>query len=225
MSKLIGQAILGFLALAVAMGLALFLPAGTLAYWQAWVYLAVFLGSAAAISVYLARNDPALLQRRVNAGPTAEKERIQQLVQGLAGLAFVSVLVVSSLDHRFGWSSVPTSTVLLSDILVLLGFVVIFFVFREDSYTAATIQVAQDQRVISTGPYAMVRHPMYAGAGLLMLATPPALGSWWGLLAVGVLTATIIVRLLDEEHFLQHNLAGYREYKRRVPFRLVPYVW
>jgi protein-S-isoprenylcysteine O-methyltransferase Ste14 len=179
MSKLIGQAILGFLALAVAMGLALFLPDGTLAYWQAWVYLAVFLGSAAAISVYLACNDPALLQRRVNAGPTAEKERIQQLVQGLAGLAFVSVLVVSSLDHRFGWSSVPTSIVLLSDILVLLGFVVIFFVFRENSYTAATIQVAQDQRVISTGPYAMVRHPMYAGAGLLMLATPPALGSWW----------------------------------------------
>jgi protein-S-isoprenylcysteine O-methyltransferase Ste14 len=225
MSKLIGQAILGFLALAVAMGAALFLPAGTLAYWQAWVYLAVFLGSAAAISIYLARNDPALLQRRVNAGPTAEQERSQQVIQALASLAFVSVLVVSSLDHRFGWSSVPIWTSLLSEVLVLLGFVVVFFVFRENSYTAATIQVAQDQRVISTGPYAVVRHPMYAGAGLLMVATPPALGSWWGLLAVAVLMAAIIVRLFDEERFLYHNLAGYKEYRERVRYRLVPYVW
>jgi protein-S-isoprenylcysteine O-methyltransferase Ste14 len=143
----------------------------------------------------------------------------------VAGLAFVSVLVVSSVDHRLGWSSVPTWLALVSDVVVVLGFVVIFFVFRENSYTAATIQVEHDQQVISTGPYAIVRHPMYAGAGVLMAATPLALGSWWGLLAVAVLMAAIVFRLLDEEQFLERNLAGYREYKGAVRFRLVPYIW
>jgi len=222
---LIWQAVLGLFALAMAMAAALFLPAGTLAYWQAWVYLGAFLVSAAVITVYLARNDPALLERRVNSGPAAEKERTQQLVQAVAGLAFVSVLVVSSVDHRLGWSSVPIWLALASDLVVVLGFVAIFLVFRENSYTAATIQVEHDQQVISTGPYAIVRHPMYAGAGVLMVATPPALGSWWGLFAVAVLMAAIVFRLLDEERFLERNLVGYGEYKKGVRFRLVPYIW
>jgi protein-S-isoprenylcysteine O-methyltransferase Ste14 len=225
MRTLAGQTILGFLALAVAMGVALFVPAGTFAYWQAWLYLAIFLGSAAAITVYLAEKDPALLERRVKAGPTAEKERTQQLVQAVASVAFVSVLVLSALDYRFGWSTVAIWMVLLGDALVVLGFVAIYFVFRENSYTAATIQVAEEQRVIESGPYAVVRHPMYAGAGVLLFGTPPALGSWWGLLAVAVLMAAIIWRLLDEERFLVRNLPGYGAYREHVRYRLVPYLW
>jgi len=224
-SELLRGAVLGFAALFVALGLALFVPAGTFDYWQAWLYLAVFAVSAGLITVYLWRNNRDLLARRVRAGPGAETTRSQQVIQGLAALAFVGMFVVSGLDHRFGWSSVAVPIVLLADVLVAVGFYVVFLVFKENTFAAAIIDVAEEQQVISTGPYAVVRHPMYAGAALLIFGTPPALGSWWGPIFSVVLMLVIVWRLLDEEQFLAKNLPGYAEYRQRVRHRLLPRVW
>ena len=225
MSNLARKTVLGFAQLIVAMSIALFGPAGTLDYWQAWVFLLVFVGSAAIITWYLWRNDPSLLERRVEAGPTAEKQTLQKVIQTVAALAFISCLVVPALDHRFGWSRVPVALEIAGDVLVAIGFFIVFRVFRENSFSAATIAVTSNQKVIATGPYAVVRHPMYAGALVMLVGTPLALGSWWGLLLLIPMTLVLVLRLLDEEKFLARNLPGYTEYCQRVRYRLVPYVW
>jgi protein-S-isoprenylcysteine O-methyltransferase Ste14 len=135
------------------------------------------------------------------------------------------MLVFPVLDHRFGWSSVPASVSVLGDALIALAFLFIFFVFKENSYGASTIQIAEGQTVVSTGPYALVRHPMYAGALIMLIGTPLALGSWWGLFAVLLILPVLIWRLLDEERFLRQNLAGYAEYQTKVKYRLLPFIW
>jgi protein-S-isoprenylcysteine O-methyltransferase Ste14 len=213
--------IYGFLAMAAL----LFVPAGTLDYWQAYVFMAVFVGGSAAITVYLAIKDPKLLERRMNVGPTAEKEPTQKIIMVFALLGFIALLVVPALDRRFMWSSVPPWGSVIGDLLVALGFLLVYFVIRENSYAASTIQVAEGQTVISTGPYAVVRHPMYAGVLPLLIGTPLALGSWWGLGALIFIIPALIWRLLDEERFLHKNLPGYTEYTRKVRYRLVPFVW
>ena len=209
----------------LAMAALLFLPAGTLDYWQAWVFIAVFAGTSSAITVYLAKRDPQLLERRLHVGPRAEKEKAQKIAVLLALVGFIALLVVPALDHRFGWSRVPPVVALAGDALVALGFLFIFFVLKENSYGASTMQVVEGQRVVSTGPYARLRHPMYAGALLLIAGTPLALGSWWVLLVAVVMVPALVWRLLDEEKFLKRNLPGYAEYTERVPYRLVPFVW
>jgi protein-S-isoprenylcysteine O-methyltransferase Ste14 len=135
------------------------------------------------------------------------------------------MIILPALDHRFAWSDIPPFLVISGDILIALGFLVIFFVFKENTFTAAVIEVAVDQKVISTGLYALIRHPMYAGALIMLLGTPLALGSWWGLLMFIPFTLIIVWRLLDEEKFLSKYLGGYSEYKKRVRYRLVPFVW
>jgi len=206
------KAFAGLLFLLAVMGGALFLAAGTFAYWEAWLFLAVFGISVLVITLYLMKNDPQLLERRTVAGPGAEKEKSQNIIQSLASVAFIAIFLVSALDHRFGWSTVPTWVVLLGDALVVLGLYIVFLVFKE-------------QKVISTGPYALVRHPMYMGALIMLLGVPLALGSWWGLLALIPITLVIVWRLLDEERFLVQHLPGYPEYQSGVRYRLVPYVW
>jgi protein-S-isoprenylcysteine O-methyltransferase Ste14 len=219
------RALAGFLALAVVMGAALFGTAGTLSYWQAWLYLLALFGSVAVITLYLWRADPRLLERRVDGGPLAEREASQRLIQSVAGLAFIAMLVVPALDHRSGWSDVPRTISMLADAVVVIGFWIIFQVFRVNTFTAATINVLQEQSVVSTGPYRMVRHPMYAGALLMLLATPVGLGSWWGMVAFAPLLLAIVWRLQDEEGFLIRTLKGYAEYRAKVRYRLVPYIW
>jgi protein-S-isoprenylcysteine O-methyltransferase Ste14 len=209
----------------IIMGALLFLPAGTLDYWEAWVFAGVFFACSAAIGIWLLIKDPQLLERRMNVGPTAEKEPAQKIIAMFALLSFAGSGVLSALDHRFGWSDVPTSFVILGDILIALSYLAFYFVLRENTYAASTIQVEENQRVISTGPYALVRHPMYAGALILMLGMPLALGSWLGLLSLIPGLAVILWRLLDEERFLSEHLAGYTEYKNKVRYRLVPFVW
>lgn len=225
MSSLVRKTVIGFAQLIVAMAIALFGPAGTLDYWQAWLYLLVFVGSAAIITWYLWRNDPRLLERRVEAGPTAEKQTLQKVIQAVAAITFIASLVVPALDHRFAWSRVPVAFEILGDVLVVIGFFIVFRVFQENSFSAATIKVASDQKVIATGPYAVVRHPMYAGALVMLVGTPLALGSWWGLLLLIPMTLVLVLRLLDEERFLARNLPGYTEYCQRVRYRLAPYIW
>jgi protein-S-isoprenylcysteine O-methyltransferase Ste14 len=211
--------------LVVVMGFLLFIPAWTLRYWQAWVYLSIFTGASVLITLYLMKNDPGLLERRMRSGPMAEKRPTQKFIMLATIIAFMSLLIVPSLDHRFGWSAVPLGGELLGDVLVVVGFYFMHLVYRENTFASATIQVVEGQRVISTGPYAIVRHPMYAGGALYLLGTPLALGSYWGLLALGATLPFLIWRLLDEERFLAKNLRGYTEYQKRVPHRLIPFVW
>jgi protein-S-isoprenylcysteine O-methyltransferase Ste14 len=225
MTGLARKTILGFAQLVGALGVLLFVPAGTVDFWQGWGYLLVFVASAALITSYLWRNDPKLLERRVRAGPGAEKERSQKRIQLLASLVFIGSLVLPSLDHRLSWSEAPVAVVILGNVLVAFGFLIIFIVFRENTFSAATIEVAEDQKVVSTGPYAIVRHPMYSAALVLLLGTPLALGSWWGLLMLIPMTFVIVWRLLDEEKFLSKSLPGYPDYMRKVRYRLLPLLW
>lgn len=223
--ELILRAILGLSFLMLVLTTALFIPAGTLSYWQAWGYLGVFGCSALFVTVWLIGNDRELLARRVKAGPIAETRRSERVIQSVASILFLGLFVVSSLDFRFGWTKVPGAIVILCDALVAFGFVIIFAVFRANRFTSATIEVAGEQRVVESGPYAFVRHPMYSGAVLLILATPPALASWAALpLSLGM-ALVVIARIFDEERFLSANLTGYKEYLLKVRYRLVPYVW
>lgn len=225
MSSLILRAFLGLAFLLLVLAAALFLSAGSFAYWQAWLYLAVFGICTLLITLYLIRNDQALLAGRVTAGPVAETQRSQQIIQGLASLFFIGLFIVPGLDYRFGWSNIPVVLSLLADGLVALGFYIVFRVFRENSFTRGTIEVSADQKVITTGPYRVVRHPMYAGAFLLILATPIALGSWVALPFALPLILVIVIRLLDEEKFLSANLNGYTDYLHQVRFRIIPGIW
>jgi protein-S-isoprenylcysteine O-methyltransferase Ste14 len=225
MKNLHTRTFVSLVALTVAMGLLLFLPAGTIRYWQAWVYLSIFTGASALTSIYLLRKDPALLIRRMKGGPMAEKETTQKIIMLFASAGFIALLAVPALDYRFGWSVVPFAVVMVGDISVAMGFYFIFLVYKENTFTSATIEIAENQKVISTGPYALVRHPMYASALLYLVGTPLALGSYWGLLALAFMISFLIWRLVEEEKFLARNLPGYVEYQRQVRHHLVPYVW
>ena len=225
MNNLIARSILGLLFLVLVLALALFLSAGSLYYWQAWIYLAVFSICVVLITVYLARYDPRLLARRVQAGPVAETQKSQQIIQTLASLFFIGLFVVPGLDYRFGWSPVSPIISLIADGFVALSFFIVFLVFAENTYTSATIEVTEEQKVITTGPYSLVRHPMYAGAFLLLVFTPLALGSWIGMLFALPVILVIVIRLLEEEKFLAAKLKGYEEYRQKVPYRLIPYIW
>jgi len=219
------KALLALAALAGAMAVLLFVPAGTIRYWQAWVYLAVFTGASLLVTVDLMRRDPELLRRRLRGGPTAEQRPAQKLVMLGASIGFIALLVVPALERRFGWSSVPLPAVVAGNLLVAIGFYLIFLVYRENSFTSATIEVASDQQVVTTGPYAVVRHPMYAGGSLYLLGTPLALGSYWGFAPLAAMMPFLIWRLIDEERFLVRNLPGYAQYRHRVRYRLVPFIW
>lgn len=219
------KAWVGFLQLFVVMAVALFIPSGTLHYWQAWIFLAVFFAPVIAITVYLMKNDPKLLERRITAGPLHEKETSQKIIQLLAMIDFIAVMLVPAFDHRFAWSMVPPVVIAIGDILVVVGFLIVFLVFKENTFTSALIELSTNQKVITTGPYAMVRHPMYFGALIMLIGVPLALGSWWGLLTVAPMALVLVWRLLDEEKFLAKNLAGYSEYQNAVRYHLLPFVW
>jgi protein-S-isoprenylcysteine O-methyltransferase Ste14 len=225
MDRLQRKAFRGLLILFLVMAALLFLTAGTIRYWQAWVYLAVFFGASFLITLYLAKNDPALLKRRLSAGPWAEKEQTQKIIMAFTSIGFLALIVTPALDFRFGWSAVPLPIVAAGNVLIAIGYAIIFLVYKENTFTSATIEVAKDQRVISTGPYALVRHPMYAGGLLYLLGMPLALGSWWGLVPFAATLPFLIWRLVDEEEFLARNLPGYAEYRNKVRFRLIPRVW
>jgi protein-S-isoprenylcysteine O-methyltransferase Ste14 len=215
MATLKARAWLSLAALAVVMALLLFGSAGTLRYWHAWVYLLLFVGLSGAITLDLLRRDPALLERRMKGGPTAEQRPLQRFIMLGASLGFISLLVLPALDFRFHWSVVPLGGVVLGDALFVLGFGFIGRVYRENTYTSATIEVTEGQRVIATGPYAVVRHPMYASASLYLFGTPLALGSYWGLLGLAFMMPFLLWRLLDEERLLARELPGYTEYQAR----------
>jgi protein-S-isoprenylcysteine O-methyltransferase Ste14 len=203
----------------------LFWPAGTVNYWQAWVFIAVFIVATLVPSIYLAVKDPAALQRRMKAGPSAETRTAQKFVTVGSIAMVVAVLVVSALDHRFGWSQVPTPVVVVGDILVALGLGMATMVVNQNSYASATIRVEADQPLISTGLYGLVRHPMYTGALIMMVGMPLALDSYWGLVTFLPGLAVLAFRINDEEKMLRQELGGYDEYTQKVHYQLVPGVW
>jgi len=209
----------------VVMACLLFIPAGTVRYWQAWVYLSIFTGASVLTTLYLMRKAPALLERRMRGGPLAEKRPVQKFIMLCTSIGFIALLVVPAFDHRFGWSTVPLGAVVAGNALVAIGFYFISLVYRENTFASATIELAEDQKVISTGPYAIVRHPMYASASLYLVGTALALGSYWGLVPIAAMMPFLIWRLLDEERLLATHLPGYTEYQKRVRHRLVPCVW
>jgi protein-S-isoprenylcysteine O-methyltransferase Ste14 len=225
MNQLNIKAFTGMLQLFIMLALTIFLPAWTVDYWQAWTVVAVFFSCTLAVTLYLVKNDPKLLERRVSAGVVAEKEKNQKIIQAFAAAAFIALFVVSALDHRFGWSTVPLYLVALGDILIVIGFYLVFLVFKENSFASGTIEIGDDQKVVTTGLYARVRHPMYTGALVMLVGVPLALGSYWGLVAIVPMTVVLVARLLDEEKFLAKNLAGYSEYQGKVKYHLLPLIW
>lgn len=204
---------------------ALFWPAGTFDYWQAWVFLAIFVISSTVSSIYLATTNPEVLQRRLHGGPIAETRLVEKVAVTVLLSSFVALIVVSAFDRRFGWSHVPTWLVIAGEVLVIAGLGAATLVVAQNNYAGASITVESGQTVTSTGLYGLVRHPMYTGSLVMMVGMPLALGSYWGLLAAVPATASLVVRILDEEKMLRHDLHGYDEYTEKVRSRLVPLVW
>jgi protein-S-isoprenylcysteine O-methyltransferase Ste14 len=222
---LLVRAFAGFAFLFAVIAVVLFGAAGTVDYPRGWAMLATFFGCAGIITVWLWFRDKALLERRVKAGPGSEPDPMQNVVQAIAGLVFLSIIAVPGLDRRFGWSHVPLAVSIAGDVMMAVGFLIVFLTFRANSFTAGTIELAEGQHVIDTGPYAFVRHPMYAGALIMLVGLPLALGSWWGLLPTAAMVPVLAWRLTREEAFLAANLAGYGDYRARVRYRLAPIVW
>jgi len=219
------KALLSVPALTAVVGAIIFVAAGTTHYWQAWLYLLVFMLVSLFITIYLVKNDPELLKRRMRGGPQAEQRTSQKIIMLFTSVVFIALVVVPGLDRRFGWTLVPIVLVILGDALVAIGFYFIFLVYKENSYTSATIEVAADQKVIDTGPYKFVRHPMYASALLYLLGTPLALASYWGLIPFVAIIPFLMWRLMDEESMLKKELPGYSQYQQRVRRRLLPGIW
>lgn len=205
--------------------LILFVPAGTLNYWQAWVFIAFFVVATIVPTVYLARTNPAALQRRMHAGPRAETRTAQKIIITGSFVAIFAMMVFSAFDHRFGWSSVPAWLSLIGDVLVAAGLGIAMLVVVQNSYAAASVTVEAGQTLVSSGLYGFVRHPMYVGDVIMMVGMPLALGSYWGLLFLIPGVMVLVFRILDEEELLTQELTGYRDYARRVRYRLMPYVW
>lgn len=203
----------------------LFWPAGTFDYWQAWAMLAVMVLLSTPYTVYLAVKLPEVLERRIHAGPRAETRLKQRLaVLGLQA-SVLGAIVVSALDHRFGWTRVPVWVCVVGLALTAVGLGIAILVVLQNSWAAATVEIQSGQELVATGLYGWVRHPMYSGAVLMLVGIPLGLGSYWGLLpgVVGVLA--LVLRIVDEEKMLAQDLAGYPEYRNKVRYRLLPYLW
>jgi len=207
------------------MGVLLFVPAGTFDYWQAWVFIAVFIVGTMVPTVYLAVKYPDALQRRMTSGPWAETRLAQRLITVGLFLTVIAVGVISALDYRFGWSTPPTAVVVIGNVLVLVGLLLAEAVIIQNNYAAATVTVEADQPVVSTGLYGLMRHPMYVGALIMMAGMPLALASYWGLLTLIPGVLVFVARITDEEKMMREELDGYPEYMQKVPYRLVPGVW
>lgn len=225
MNNLTARALFRLAIFLLVTSLSIFLAAGTLDYWQAWTFLLVYLAASLAITVYLAKISPELLVRRMTGGPRYEKEPAQKIIMSVVSVGFVALILVPALDRRFGWSAMPTTVTLAGDALMLVGWLAMFLVLRANPFAASTIEVAKGQTVITSGPYALMRHPMYAGALPLLCGIPIALGSWWGLVPLALIVPVLVWRLLDEEKFLEKNLPGYADYEATVRWRLIPKIW
>jgi len=206
----------------VVLGIVLFLPARTFNYWEAWLYLGIIFGCATGVILYFLKYDPSLLERRMR---TKENVKEQKLIIRLAWLLFIPIYVIPGFDKFYGWSHIPAYLVIISAVVVLLGYIIVIKVFKENSYASRVIETDSTQKVISTGPYALVRHPMYSGMMLMYGFTPLALGSYWALTGTIFLYILMVARMFSEEEFLVENLEGYKDYLEKTKYRIIPGVW
>lgn len=222
MKSLISKIIKRFSLVPAILGLLILVPAGTFNFWQVYVYIGVLVIPMTFVLFYFLKNDPMFLERRTRA---EEKEKAQKIIQIVFSIIFLFGFIVPGLDKRFGWSDVPVYAVLIADVIILLGYLLIFFVFRQNSYASRVVEVDESQKVISTGLYGFVRHPMYIGVLIMYLPTPVALGSWWGLIPMAAIPVALVLRILNEEKVLRRDLPGYTEYCKKTRYRLIPFFW
>jgi protein-S-isoprenylcysteine O-methyltransferase Ste14 len=222
MNSLIGKIIVRFSLVPIVIGFLVLVPAGTLNYWQVYLYIAVLVIPMVFVLGYFLKNDPKFLERRMRA---KEKEKQQLIIQIVFSFIFLSGFIVPGFDKRFGWSDIPVGVVVLTDFVILLGYLIIFFVFRQNSYASRIVEVDKSQTVISTGLYSFIRHPMYFGVLIMFIPTPIALGSYWGLIPMAAIPLALIFRILNEEKVLSKDLPGYKEYCQKTRYRLIPFIW
>lgn len=208
----------------VVIGFVLFLSAGTTRYWQAWVYLGVGTVTSTLLTLYVIK-DPILLENRTRVGLSAEQRPIQKVIVWCMGLLWIGLFVVPGLDRRYGWSSMPSWLSIGGYLVVIVSMWMAYRVFKENSFASATVEIAGEQKVITAGPYAIVRNPMYSSAMVYFIAMSLSLGSYWGLVPSILMTLGFALRLSDEEKFLSENLSGYTEYCDKVKYHLIPFVW
>ena len=225
MTKLIAQAIGTLVIGTLMLGLLIFLPAGTFDYWQAWVFIIVFMLTISVFGVYFSIKDPALIERRKQVAPGAQQSTLQNIIAVIAFGSLLGVFVFCGLDRRFGWSHMPPAVSILGDALEIFSFFMFYVVFKANSFGGSSILVEAGQKVSSTGPYALVRHPMYVGTIVMGLGIILGLASWWAMLIFVVQIPVLVLRILDEERVLENELVGYKDYEQKVRYRLLPYVW
>jgi len=202
--------------------LIIILPAGRWDYWQGWMYIATLFIPMFFVLAYFIKNDPALLERRLR---MREKEAAQRKIIALSYVYFLAAFILPGLDVRFGWSNVPPLVSISADVFVLAGYMIFVWVMTVNSFLSRTVEVDADQKVVSTGPYSLVRHPMYFGVCLMYIASPLALGSYWALIPALVIVPLLVARIHNEEEVLLRELAGYAEYRQKVKYRILPGVW
>lgn len=220
--KLLINALVKFFCGFLLVGLLIFLPAGTLAFAEGWLLMGLLFGPMFIAGLVMLAKSPEFLAKRLD---VKEKRSAQQGVVKLSGLMFIAGFVVAGLDFRFGWSNMPQAVTVVASVLFLLAYLLYAEVMRENAYLSRTIKVEEGQTVVSTGLYGIVRHPMYMATLLLFLVMPLVLGSWWALIPFAFYPAIIISRLKDEEVLLTRELAGYAEYKEKVRYRIIPFIW
>lgn len=222
MRSLIRKIIIRFSLFPIIFGLIILISAGTFNYWQAYLYLSILMVPMAFVVVYFLKNDPKFLERRTRA---KEKEKEQLVIQIVFSLIFLSGFILPGLDKRFGWSDVSSVIVIIADAVIFLGYILVFSVFRQNSYASRIVEVEKDQKIITTGLYSIVRHPMYIGVIVMYVPTPLALGLYWGLIPMATIPLALMFRILNEEKVLRKDLPGYTEYCQKTRYRLIPFIW
>ena len=220
--KLLLNALCKFTIGFLLVGLLLFLPAGTLAYFGGWLFIALLFIPILILGIVLYLKAPELLKKRLN---HKEKEKTQKGVVGVAALLFLLGFVFAGLDYRFGWSDIPLPTIIVASVTLLSGYAMYAEVMRENAYLSRTVEVQEGQKVVDTGLYGIVRHPMYLATILLFISVPLVLGSWISLLFFAFYPIVMVIRIRNEEQVLSEQLEGYSEYMKKVKYRLIPYIW
>ncbi len=221
-SKLLFTVLSRLIAGVVMFALLFFLPAGTWRYWQAWMYIGVLIIPMFFVLAYFMKNDPALLERRMK---MREERKEQRKIIQASGIVFVLIYILPGFDIRYGWSNMPAWVSITAGVVMFLSYMLVFRTMQVNSFLSRVIEVAEDQRVIDTDVYSIVRHPMYVGMIVLYAISPIVLGSWWAVIPALVIIPVIVARILDEEKALEQDLPGYVEYKQKVKYRLIPFVW
>ena len=216
------KVLIRFVLAIIVLVLIFFLPAGSIKFWEAWVYMGILFTPMIFVLIYLLKKDPELLERRMK---MKEKEKPQKVFVKLSILVFLTAFIIPGFDYRFEWSEVPFVVIIIADLFIFIGYLLFFLVLKENTHASRIIEVGKGQKVISTGPYAIIRHPMYVAVLMMYILSPLALGSYWAVLAVLSLPVLIILRIKNEEKILIDKLSGYREYTQKVKYRLIPYIW